>query len=108
MRGGAGSGRRRGWDERERGERERGERDERERGMRGREGERERGERGGQWLTLNVPTVIPAYSGLITNISTIQLRAPMAARGREGEEREGGGRGKNFVFIWKSTHNLHV
>ena len=73
---------------------------EEEAGMRGREGERERG---GQWLTLNVPTVIPAYSGLITNISTIQLRAPMAARGRkkrersgeerEGKEREGGGQG---------------
>lgn len=66
-------------------------------GMRRREG------RGGQWLTMNVPTVIPAYSGLITNISTIQLRAPMAARGRkkrersgeerEGKEREGGGQG---------------
>ena len=37
---------------------------------------------------LNVPTVIPAYSALITNISTIQLRAPRAARGREGQGRE--------------------
>ena len=36
---------------------------------------------------LNVPTVMPAYSALITNINTIQLRAPMAARGRR--ERKG-------------------
>ena len=63
---------------------------EEEAGMRGREG---RGERGGQWLT-HVPTVIPAYSGLITNISTIQLRAPMAARGREGGRRERGRRSR--------------
>ena len=36
---------------------------------------------------LNIPTVMPAYSALITNINTIQLRAPMAARGRR--ERKG-------------------